>query len=110
MGAGDDALSHHWSLCRGVVGTAFQSLRSGPIYLHSRVRNHRDGRRMESNCPHHIRHRGAGSDRVSLRSCWSCLGWPVSDETQEPAVPAIKIEASKFLEPISKFPTAVDPL
>jgi hypothetical protein len=97
MGAGDDGLSHHWSLDWGVVGTAIQSLRSCPIYFDSRVRNHCNGRWMQSNCPHDIRHRGAGSDRVSLRSCWSCLVWSVSDETQEPAVPAIKIEAGTFL-------------
>ena len=74
---------------RGVIGTALQSLRSCPICLDPRVRNHRNGRWMESNCPHHIGHCGTGSDRVSLRSCWSRLGWSVPGEAEEPALPAI---------------------
>jgi hypothetical protein len=77
------------SLAGVLLGLRFKVLVLVPTYFDPRVRNHRNGRRMESNYPHYFGDCGAASDRVYVRSCCSFLGWSVSEQTQEPAVPAI---------------------
>ena len=95
-GTPNGALSHQWRDCRNAVGIAFQSLRSCSIYLDRSVRNNRNGPRSEGNCPHHIGHRGAASDRVYLRPCCSCLGRYVPVATEDTALPALKSKSKLF--------------